>query len=102
MTKTLTKISYEELCQIEGIKSEYIIDIVNYKIVVPIGELENNEWLFETTSVYWIKKALRLYLDLEIDWVAVAVIVDLMRQKEILEKENDAIQRQLNRLVGGG
>lgn len=102
MNETLTRISYAELCQIEGIKSEHIIEIVNYRIVVPVEELENNEWLFETTSVFWIKKALRLHADLEIDWVAVAMIVDLMRQKEMLEKENDTIQRQLNRLISSG
>lgn len=98
MHETLTIISYEELCQIEGIEGELVVEIVNYRIVVPEEDAETSRWLFETSSIYWIKKALRLHADLEIDWIAVALIIDLMRDKENLEKQNNSIQRQLNRL----
>lgn len=46
-----------------------------------------------------LKKALRLHQDLEIDWVAVAMVIDLMQEKEALQKENEAYQRQLKRFI---
>ena len=102
MTKTLFTISYSELCQFEGIRREVIVDIVDYGIVAPVEGSEVNKWQFDTNSVYWIKKAVRLYQDLEIDWLAVAMLIDLLRQKEALLRENEACKQQLKRLVEGG
>lgn len=103
MSETLMIISYDELCQIEGIESELIVEIVEYGIVEPIEKVitttSEDQWFFEASSVYWIKKALRLHADLEIDWIAVAMVIDLMRQKEALKKENELIQRRLTRLT---
>ncbi len=95
MSEILISISFNELCQVEGVESESIIEIVEYGIVEPIDGNEVDQWMFDVSSIHWIKKALRLHQDLEIDWVAVALVIDLMQQKESLEKENAAYQRQL-------
>jgi chaperone modulatory protein CbpM len=99
MTKTLLSVSISELCQIEEIESELVVDIVEYGIARPIAGSGAIDWVFEATSVHWIKKAVRLHRDLEIDWVAVAMVIDLMKQKEALQKENKRYQRQLRRFV---
>ncbi|GLX78763.1 hypothetical protein tinsulaeT_21030 [Thalassotalea insulae] len=102
MSEALLSISFNELCQLEGIESQLIIEIVEYEIVSPLNKQQapnDQQWLFDTSSIHWIKKALRLRHDLEIDWVAIAIVIKLMRQKEALQKENDAIRRQLRRFV---
>ena len=99
MTQTLVRVSLSELCQLEGIERDMVIEIVEYGIARPLPGLDAPEWVFETSSVHWIKKAVRLYRDLEIDWVAVAMVIDLMQQKEGLERENRRYQRQLERFV---
>ena len=99
MTQTLVRVSLSELCQLEGIEREIVIEIVEYGIARPLPGGDAPEWVFETSSVYWIKKAVRLHRDLEIDWVAVAMVIDLMQQKEALERENRRYQRQLERFV---
>jgi chaperone modulatory protein CbpM len=99
MNTAIFSISFRELCQFEGIQRDVIIDIVDYGIVAPIEGDDINNWVFDTNSVYWIKKAVRLYQDLEIDWIAVAMLVDLLQQKELLQRENRAIQQQLRRFT---
>jgi len=103
MTETLFSISFEELCQIEGIESQLIIEIVEYGIVTPLNKRTDQtryeQWFFDTGGIHWIKKALRLHQDLEIDWVAIAMVIDLMQQKEALQKENELYERQLRRFI---
>ena len=99
MKHRLSIISLEELCQLEDIDSGIIIEIVEYGIVKPVGGSETEEWIFSTTSVYWIKKAVQLYQDLEIDWLAVALLIELMQQIESLRKENASFKKQLRRFI---
>jgi chaperone modulatory protein CbpM len=100
MSETLFSISFDELCELEGIESHYVVQVVEYGIVMPFNKKANQEsWLFDTKGIPWIQKALRLHLDLEIDWVAVAMVIDLMQQKQALQSENEAFQRQIERFV---
>ena len=95
MKRTLSIISLDELCQLEHIESDIIIEIVEYGIAKPIEGSETADWVFATSSVYWIKKAVQLYQDLEIDWLAVALLIELMQQRDSLQKENEFFQQQL-------
>lgn len=101
MIDNLNNISYRELCRTEGIEGEYVVAIVEYGIVTPKNRAPAEEWEFEASSVYWIKKASRLRQDLEIDWVAVSMVIKLLRQKDALEKENLRINRLLQRFIDG-
>ncbi len=101
MAETLLKISINELCQLEGIESNVVVKLVEYGIAKPIEGHIEAEWVFDTSSVHWIKTAIRLYQDFEIDWVAVALVVDLLQQKETLERQNERYQQQLKRFLSG-
>jgi len=105
MSETLLSISFDELCQLEGIERQLIIEIVEYGIVAPMNKSTDQncyeQWLFDTGDVHLIKKALRLRQDLEIDWIAIAMLFELIQQKEELQKENDAYQRQLKKFIKG-
>ena len=99
----MTEISFylplNELCQLEQIEPDIVIEIVEYGIAQPVKGEAMADWVFDTTTVQWIKKAVRLKQDLEIDWVAVALVIDLMQQKEALLLENERFQNQLKRFV---
>ena len=99
MSEIVLKVTLEELCQHEGINEKMIIDIVEHGIAEPLGGGVSTEWVFETSSVYWVKKAIRLYRDLEIDWHAVAMVVNLLQQNDMLLKENRQLRSQLNRFL---
>lgn len=99
MKHRLSIISLTELCQLEHIENSTIMEIVEYGIVKPIRGANIEDWIFETTSVYWIKKAVQLYQDLEIDWLSVALLIELIQQRELLRKENEFYKKQLGRFI---
>jgi len=105
MSEKLFSISFDELCQLEDVDSQLVLEIVEYEIVIPLNrnaeDASEEQWVFDTDSLQWIKKALRLRRDLEIDWVAIAMVIDLMRQKEALQGEIESYQRQLDRFLSG-
>ncbi|WP_299660693.1 chaperone modulator CbpM [uncultured Psychromonas sp.] len=99
MMRRLTVISLNELCQLERIESHHIIEIVENGIVKPIANANSEDWEFDTSSVHWIKKAVRLHQDLEIDWLAVALLIDLIQQRDSLQREKEFYQQQLRRFT---
>ncbi|WP_421714702.1 chaperone modulator CbpM [Alteromonas stellipolaris] len=70
---------------------------MDYGIAEPVSGDNTRNWVFDTNSVRWVKKAITLYSQLELDWIAVAMIVELLKQKEKLTEENENLQRRLMR-----
>lgn len=99
MNKTKNTISYNEICQIAGLSEDNVFEIVEYEIVMPLAGNNITQWIFDIASIHWIKRAVRLREDFQIDWIAVALLIDLLKEKEILRCENAALQRKLNRLM---
>lgn len=97
MSDTLLIISFEELCEAEQISQALVNEVIDYGIAEPISGNSSHDWIFDTGSVHWLKKAIRLNRELEIDWVAVAMIIDLLKQKEALQAKNEYLQRRLAR-----
>jgi len=99
MTDTVLSISVHELCQCEGFTQQLIVEVVEHGIAQPVAGGDVVDWVFDTTSVHWLRKAVRLHYDLEIDWVAVAMVIDLLRRNEALQKQNERFEQQLRRLL---
>lgn len=99
MSTTILHISFAELCNLENIESHVIIDMIGNGIITPVQGVQEADWVFETSTVRWIKKAARLATDFEIDWIAVSLVIDLMQQKERLERQNEAYRLQLRRFI---
>jgi len=102
MPELFLRISIAELCQSELIDQELIVEVVDYGISTPVEGSDKDDWLFDNSGVHWLKKAIRLYNELEIDWVAVAMIVELLKQKEQLKYENEQLHRRLQRFYLNG
>jgi chaperone modulatory protein CbpM len=99
MTELVLSISVHELCQYEELTEQLIVEVVDHDIAQPVAGREAVDWVFDTTSVHWLRKAVRLHSDLEIDWVAVAMVIDLLRRNEALEKRNQHFEQQLKRFL---
>ena len=99
MTELVLSISVQELCQCEEFTEQLIIEVVDHGIAKPVEGKEVVDWVFDTTSVHWLRKAVRLHDDLEIDWIAVAMVIDLLRQNESLQKQNQRFEQQLRRFL---
>lgn len=99
MTEIVLSISVQELCQCEGFTEQLIIEVVDHGIAEPVKGKEVVDWVFDTTSVHWLRKAVRLHDDLELDWIAVAMVIDLLRQNESLKQQNQRFEQQLRRFL---
>jgi len=56
--------------------------------------------LFDDQAVVIVRRAVRLYHELEIDWPGIAMAMSLMDQNEILRRENEMLRLQLKRFIG--
>ncbi|MFT7111207.1 MAG: chaperone modulatory protein CbpM [Psychrobacter glaciei] len=99
MSDIVFKVSLQELCVQEGITETLVIEVVEHGIALPLSGDDFNDWMFESSSVHWMKKAIRLYHDLDIDWVSIAMVIDLLQQKDDLKMENEHLKNQLERFV---
>ena len=99
MNTTIVYVSVREICECEGISEKQVESIVEQGIARPSRGATSSDWEFEPATVAWMKKAVRLHRDLELDWFATAMLVDLLRQRERLYRENRELKRRLQRFV---
>jgi chaperone modulatory protein CbpM len=99
MTDTVLSISLHELCQYEGLSEQLIVEVVDHGIAQPLAGNDVVDWVFDATSVHWLQKAVRLHYDLEIDWIAVAMVIDLLQKNEALQRKNQYIEQRLRRFL---
>ncbi len=97
MSTSILRISVHELCESEGITEQQVVTIVEHGIARPMGGKSESDWEFDTVAADWMRKALRLRHDLDLDWVATSMLIDLLRQREKLEIENNRLRQQLER-----
>jgi chaperone modulatory protein CbpM len=102
MSDIVLKVSLDELCAQEGITDVMVVEVVEHGIAEPLAGDDASNWIFESSSVHWMKKAIRLYHDLDIDWVSIAMVIDLLQQKESLLRENERLKIQLDRFINDG
>jgi chaperone modulatory protein CbpM len=92
-------IPIDELCENESFDKNVIIEVVEYGIAKPMGGNTLSEWVFDLDSAYWIKKAIKLNQQLLLDWVAISMVIELMKDKEKLAQENNQLKERLSRLL---
>lgn len=99
MASSVLRISVREFCEVESISEQVVVTIVEHGIARPVAGESSTSWVFDTASAQWMKKALRLRRDLELDWIAVAMVVDLLQRQERLQRENRRLQQRLQRFL---
>ena len=99
MTDLIVSISFHELCQYEELSEYIILEVVDHGIAEPVSGKNAPDWVFDTNTVHWLRKAVRLHSQLEIDWVAVAMIIELLKRNESLEREHRCLEQKLKRFL---
>ena len=99
MTNITLRIHLDELCLSADISQEAIIEVVEYGIVTPLEGDTLSEWVFDLESAHWIKKAIKLNQQLQIDWLATAMVIELMKKQQELIKENKQLKVRLSHLL---
>ena len=99
MTSTVIQITVSELCEREELSRPVVVQLVQYDIAQPLAGASIEDWVFDVTSAHWMKRAIRLQRDLDIDWIAVAMLIDLLRERERLSEENRCLRQRLGRFL---
>ncbi|MDP5029477.1 MAG: chaperone modulator CbpM [Paraglaciecola sp.] len=91
-------VSSEELCASSDIDLHLLYELVEHNIANPMQQgPEPSQWQFSVASVLTVKKAARIKRDLALDWEGIALILDLLDDRESLEHEVITLKQQLNR-----
>ncbi|MBB1440754.1 chaperone modulator CbpM [Shewanella sp. SG41-4] len=90
-------LSSDELCQCIDISSALLLELVEHSIAMPLEGEVIEQWRFSVANLHQIKKATRIQRDLALDWSGIALILQLLDEREMLEQEVDALKQQLNR-----
>tara|TARA_R110001599_G_scaffold353884_2_gene602347 strand:- start:31917 stop:32231 length:315 start_codon:yes stop_codon:yes gene_type:complete len=98
MSETGSYLTLTEVTRSVRLSADTIVTIVDCGIVEPRGE-QPNQWLFEPQMVALMQRACRLQRDLELDWPAVALAMDLIEDLQRLRNENQRLRRQLAALM---
>jgi|DEB0MinimDraft_3_1074331.scaffolds.fasta_scaffold358526_1 chaperone modulatory protein CbpM len=98
MSDKPVKLNLSDICLAVELPEQVLLELVSHDIIQPQGE-RPSEWRFDVTMVTVVKRAVRLHRDLDLDWTAVAVIEELLEQREQLLAENAALRRRLHRFL---
>ncbi len=98
MSESSYYLTLAEVTQSARLSAETVITIVDCGIVQPQGE-QPRQWLFEPQMLALIQRACRLQRDLELDWPAVALALELTEDLQRLREENQRLRRQLSALM---
>lgn len=101
MSETSYYLTLTELTQCVRLSTDTITTIVDCGIVEPRGA-RPQQWQFEPQMVPLIQRACRLQRDLELDWPAVALALELIEEVKQLRGENERLRRQLACLMDVG
>ena len=99
MASGVLQISVQEICEQEGLTRAVLLELVEYDIARPVAGTSLDDWVFDNTGAHWLRKANRLRRELDLDWLAVSVLVELLRQRETLDQENRMLRQRLRRLL---
>ncbi len=98
-TESSASLYLHDTCHALDIPADELIAIVAMGIIEPAGDTPDT-WEFDLQMLHTARRAQRLQRDLHLDWEAVALVLDLLHERERLQQENTLLRRQLQRLLG--
>lgn len=94
-----TQVNLIDLCATANIGADYIIELIEYRVINPISGEVPQEWQFSVNALSIVSKAARLHRDLDIDWADIALVLNLLEEIDQLKNENRQLKQQINRLT---
>ncbi|MDX1736200.1 MAG: chaperone modulator CbpM [Halioglobus sp.] len=99
MIDSMLRVSVEEFCEREEVTYKLVVSLVELDVARPVEGERIEDWVFDATGAHWLEKAVRLHRELAVDWEAVGMLIELMRQRDKLQRENAALRQRLSRFL---
>lgn len=93
-------ITSHEICMETGLTVDTLIEVVEHGIVEPVIQNQQDmpeQWTFSANCLGTLQRATRLQNDLGLNWQGIALVLDLLEQRDQLKNENLALLRRLQR-----
>jgi chaperone modulatory protein CbpM len=98
MTEYTVTLTLSEICEQFALSESLCLEMVDYGIVRPAGQLPD-DWSFDLDMVRLIQRALRLHSDLGLEWADIAIVNELIEERDRLRNENRLLRQQLSRFL---
>ena len=89
-------IDLADLTQVCGVSTEVLTLLVGEGLLSPRGQ-SPADWRFDSHQISRVRRALRLSHDLELDWPATALALDLLDEIQQLRQRLRCLELQLGR-----
>ena len=99
MTEYDIEIRLTDICNELQLSEAVCVELVSCGVVSPLGN-KPDEWIFDLSMVSLVRRAIRLRRELELEWSAVAMVINLLEEREQLRSENETLQQRLDRFLG--
>jgi chaperone modulatory protein CbpM len=89
-----------EICLESGLSVDSLIEVVEHGIVEPHNDHADTtpeQWTFTVNCLCTVQRATRLRSDLGLNWQGIALVLDLLEQRDRLTLENAALLKRLQR-----
>ncbi|MGX9462838.1 chaperone modulator CbpM [Shewanella sp. A14] len=90
-------LSSDELCECSDISAGLLLELVEHSIAIPFQGAAIEQWRFSVSNLHQVKKATRIQRDLALDWSGIALILQLLDERDRLEYEVNTLKQRLNR-----
>lgn len=98
MNEQYITLSLADICEAVELPEQTFVELIDNGIISPL-RYEDAEWIFDLRTVSIARRATRLHRDLDLEWAAIAVIVDLLQERDELRAEVTSLQRRLERFL---
>lgn len=92
----LADCTLQELCELGAFDEHFVIQCVEQGIA-PVAGQQVPDWLFPAASVLRIRKAWRLHRDLDVHLGSLALILELLEERDRLHREVSELRQRLSR-----
>lgn len=84
-SEVLESLSLTELCSFCDAGPQWVVELVEHDVVRPAGS-DPEKWVFEANSILRARKARRLNRDLGINTAGIAMVLDLLDERDRLRR----------------
>lgn len=89
-SEVIDALTLSELCRFCGADTHWVLELVEHDVLRPLGTAPDR-WVFKGASIVRARKARRLSRDLGINVAGIAMVLDLL-------EERDRLRRRLSQL----